>query len=199
VVAAALAGALSASACSSTAREQRDKALPSTTTAVDSAAPPASRKPPPGVTSDHRRSPPRSEPQPRDGNGERRASSGAISSTADTIKLGFVIVSGDPGAAFGLPIGQKDHAPVVQAVVDELNATGGVAGRRVVASVRSVDQTDQSKPTQVRLQNRVCTALTEDDRVFAAIGGPVEFAAGPMTRSSLRWRRGCSPLPARTA
>lgn len=98
------------------------------------------------------------------------------SSAEATLKVGYVSIAGNLGAALGLSFAQRDHGPVFQAVVDEVNSNGGIAGRQVVAAIRSADQSDFSASAQVRVQNQACTALTEDERVFMVMGGAVYAA-----------------------
>lgn len=87
-----------------------------------------------------------------------------------TIKIGAIVDTGNPGAAFGVAADfGTDNGALVQAMADELNATGGVAGRKVRLAVREADQTDQSSATQTRIQNEICTNLTEDEKVFVVL------------------------------
>jgi ABC-type branched-subunit amino acid transport system substrate-binding protein len=91
--------------------------------------------------------------------------------SGDKVKIGFIIASGSPGGAFGasLAYNEDTNTRIVKAYVEEINATGGVAGRTVVPAFAYIDNTDQSEGTQTRLQNEACVAMTEDAGVFAAI------------------------------
>jgi hypothetical protein len=91
---------------------------------------------------------------------------------AAPILLGVTFNSGNPGAAFGIDAGGADDQTVIneiKAITAEINAHGGMGGHKVNLAIRPIDQTDQSQATQSRLQNEVCTSLTEDAKVFAVV------------------------------
>ena len=84
--------------------------------------------------------------------------------TADTIKLGVFII--DFGGANSLGAGVTGYDPKAQqsyvsAYVDDVNAHGGVNGRRLVPVERTVDILNQ------QTMRDACTAFGETDRVFA--------------------------------
>jgi hypothetical protein len=106
-------------------------------------------------------------------------SSGATGAITTSLKVGAVIRYGNPGAAFGQKIDrdaerQRRH---LQAMTDEINATGGFGGRKVTLVVREVDHTNEDKENQTRLQNQVCTQLTEDDKVDVVYSWGAQFYA----------------------
>ncbi|MHB8466474.1 MAG: ABC transporter substrate-binding protein [Acidimicrobiales bacterium] len=78
------------------------------------------------------------------------------------IKIGFLNLNfgSVPGAQAAIGL-RADIAKVDQAFVDDLNAHGGVDGRKVVAVQRSTDILDESD------QNAACTAMVDDNKVFA--------------------------------
>jgi ABC-type branched-subunit amino acid transport system substrate-binding protein len=86
------------------------------------------------------------------------------------IKVGLIIPSGNPGAAAGLALSYdpNDLQKVVQAVVDEANAAGGLGGRKIEPVWAFNNNTDNEAEPQTREQNRICTQLTEDNKVFMA-------------------------------
>jgi len=90
--------------------------------------------------------------------------------STDSIKVGMIIPAGNPGAAAGVPLQYDPNGltKVVQAVVDDTNAHGGFGGRQIQAVYAYNDNTDNEAEPQTREQNRICTQLTEDDKVFLA-------------------------------
>lgn len=87
------------------------------------------------------------------------------------LKVGVIVPSGDPGAAFGIPVQQDPDTSErnARALVDEINATGGIGGRKLEAVFARDDRTDESASTQTRIQNEICTHLTEDEKVFIVL------------------------------
>ena len=92
--------------------------------------------------------------------------------TAGTIKIGFLLTDltqskkllGDIGAD------KADQQASYQAFVDEVNAGGGINGRKVVPVFTSFDPVKDDAAT-------ACTKLTEDDKVFGVISNGVYGAA----------------------
>ena len=87
--------------------------------------------------------------------------------TAASVKVGFLLL--DVGQLGRLGV----NAPVVdpallrrsnQAYVDEINASGGIHGRKIEAVFQNYDLTSAES------QRAACLALTEDQKVFAVIG-----------------------------
>ena len=89
----------------------------------------------------------------------------------ETVKVGFVIAAGNPGAAFGIPVAYDadTNVRIVRALVDELNDTGGLAGRRVEAVYEFNDTTNQDSQEQTTQQNAICASLTQDHKVFLVV------------------------------
>jgi ABC-type branched-subunit amino acid transport system substrate-binding protein len=87
-----------------------------------------------------------------------------------SVKIGIIIPAGNPGGAAGVPLQYDANGltKVVQAIVDETNATGGLGGRQVEVVYAYNDNTNQEAESQTREQNRICTQLTEDAKVFMA-------------------------------
>lgn len=70
------------------------------------------------------------------------------------------------------PAGWGDQQGVWEALIANLNANGGINGRTVEAVYEFYSPIDPADAT------RVCTALTEDNEVFAVLGGFVGPLAG---------------------
>jgi hypothetical protein len=70
------------------------------------------------------------------------------------------------------PAGWGDQQAAWQAMFDAINAEGGIAGRQVEAIYEFYSPIDPADA------DRVCAALTEDNDVFAVLGGFVGPAAG---------------------
>ena len=93
--------------------------------------------------------------------------------TADTITIGVSLLNFDLLQEMGLtPAGWGDQEGVFQALVDDLNANGGILGRNVVAVY------DVYNPIDAADAERACTVLTQDNEVFAAVLGFVGPLAG---------------------
>lgn len=95
----------------------------------------------------------------------------SVGITASTVKMGVVIAAGNPGTAFGTSLSYDTDAStrIVQGMVNEINATGGIAGRKVLPIYAYNDNTDGSASAQTRSQTEICTRLTEDEKVFFVI------------------------------
>jgi ABC-type branched-subunit amino acid transport system substrate-binding protein len=88
--------------------------------------------------------------------------------TDTTIKVGFM------DAAFGSPAGflpstTGDATAQINAVVDAINASGGVAGRKVVPVIRKFDLSQSNDRTAAA----ICNGFGDDDKVFAVISQSV--------------------------
>ena len=92
--------------------------------------------------------------------------------TETEIKIGFQS-TGDLTAGFAL-VGASGGAPletqIVRAMVDWLNATGGLAGRKVVPVVHETDPLGGTWGTQAQA---ACATLTEDNQVLIAASSVV--------------------------
>lgn len=93
--------------------------------------------------------------------------------TPDTITIGVSMLNFDLLQEMGLTAaGWGDQQGVFQALVDDLNANGGILGRKVVAVY------DYYSPIDAADAERACTVLTQDNEVFAAVLGFVGPLAG---------------------
>lgn len=88
--------------------------------------------------------------------------------TAKTIKLGFIVVSdndkllsnyGVRGGAIG---NTRDQ---VNAVIDDLNARGGIHGRKIQTAIRELSATGDGTAQY----SAMCAGFTQDDKVFAVL------------------------------
>ncbi|HWS48403.1 MAG TPA: ABC transporter substrate-binding protein [Acidimicrobiia bacterium] len=86
--------------------------------------------------------------------------------TANTIKIGFSYIDLEALAKTGII--KIDHGPyeqIINALVDDINAHGGVNGRKLVLF------TAKYSPIGNTEQLAACAKLTEDDQVFAVLNG----------------------------
>lgn len=91
--------------------------------------------------------------------------------TATTISIGFPYAPNADQAQAALgntAVTQGDPKRVVEALVAEINRTGGIAGRKLVAVFHQLDA--QSGETQAQQEQGVCSAFTEDTKVLAVAG-----------------------------
>lgn len=89
--------------------------------------------------------------------------------TADTVKLGFVIINYDCIKDF-IDFNRGDQQKIAQVFVDDVNANGGILGRKVVPVYKTYCPIGNAEALQV------CTALTEDEKVFAVLGVFIDFS-----------------------
>ncbi|MCE2512768.1 MAG: ABC transporter substrate-binding protein [Acidimicrobiia bacterium] len=93
--------------------------------------------------------------------------------TEDTITIGVSMLNFELLQEMGLTAaGWGDQQGVFQALVDDLNANGGILGRKVEAVY------DYYSPIDAADAERACTVLTQDNEVFAAVLGFVGPLAG---------------------
>ena len=86
--------------------------------------------------------------------------------TADTIKIGFSYIDLATLAEAGvIRVSHGDYEKVITALVDDVNANGGVNGRTLELV------TAKYSPIGNEEQLAACTKLTEDDQVFAVLNG----------------------------
>jgi hypothetical protein len=139
--------------------------------AVDGAPVPSTTAPATGVpTTSARGATPTKAPTPvRAAASSARAAQAVKGVTATTITVGQLIVNGASGLAdsAGIKGAQTgDQKAIAQAVIDHLNAKGGLAGRRIVPVFYDVNlgsyQANQPGEAQA-----ACTALTQDQPVYA--------------------------------
>ena len=83
--------------------------------------------------------------------------------TANSIKVGIVWVDLSSLVSI-LHINEGDFPKAYQAIIDDINAKGGIHGRKLVATIVGVNPTSQSAA------DAACTKLTQDDKVFVAVG-----------------------------
>lgn len=88
---------------------------------------------------------------------------------ADEVRVGFAYVSDAAAAnrALGADVGSADAKGAFDAVAADINATGGIAGRKLVP-VYAPYEANSAEPYDTIYQ-RLCTRMTQDDEVFAAI------------------------------
>jgi hypothetical protein len=86
------------------------------------------------------------------------------------IGSGYAVNAGAANAAIGAAgIDQGDDKRNAQIVIDDINAKGGIAGRKLVPVWYELDATS---PTNYEQQYQaVCETLTKDNKVFAVGGG----------------------------
>jgi len=87
--------------------------------------------------------------------------------TATTIRLGIPYVDVAAVRAVGVNIDWGNVPDAFDAIIADMNAHGGINGRRVVPYILAVN------PTGPAAAATACTKLTQDDQVFAAIA-PLE-------------------------
>ncbi len=83
--------------------------------------------------------------------------------TGDSIKVGVVWVDLSSLMSF-LHINEGDFAKAYQAIVDDINAKGGIHGRKLDATLVGINPTSQTEAQSA------CTHLTQDVKVFVAVG-----------------------------
>ena len=84
--------------------------------------------------------------------------------TDDTIKIGITYVDTEALKAVGLDFNLGEHEAVYTALVDDINANGGINGRQVEAVIVPID------PTNPAGAEAACLQLTEDEDVFLMSG-----------------------------
>ena len=83
--------------------------------------------------------------------------------TSNSIKVGIVYINLKPLESI-IHLNQGDFAKAYQAIVDDINAHGGIHGRKLDATLVSINP---AAPTDAQA---ACTKLTQDDKVFVAVG-----------------------------
>jgi Periplasmic binding protein len=91
------------------------------------------------------------------------ASSPSQGVTATTIRVGIPYVDLSAVRQFGVTLNQGNFPDAYNALIADLNAHGGIDGRRVVPYVVAVD------PVGTAPSATACTQLAEDDNVLVAI------------------------------
>ena len=85
--------------------------------------------------------------------------------TDDTVKIGFVTLRNAAGASGFISADQGDPQAQVDALVQQINDNGGIAGRSVSPVIQEFDSSTDS----VQTENALCTAFTQDEAVFAVV------------------------------
>ena len=100
----------------------------------------------------------------------RAASSSTQGVTKDSIKVGIAIIDYSSIKDF-LDYNHGDQRAVAQSYVDDINAHGGINGRKIVPVFKEYPPIPGSKPDPLSL----CTSWAEDDKVFAVLGVFIDF------------------------
>src|SRR5436305_395965 len=110
-----------------------------------------------------------------------------IGITPTTVTIGVVYTSGDDTAnkALGNNLTTGDQQADGQAVIDDINAHGGVAGRKLKAVWYDYQETDSRPYTTI--DSEACAKFTQDNHVFAVAGDGItdEFPACIMHAGSI--------------
>jgi ABC-type branched-subunit amino acid transport system substrate-binding protein len=84
--------------------------------------------------------------------------------TANTIKIGVTYVDEKSLQASGLTLDLGDYKGSYQALVDQINAAGGIDGRKIELTFAPINPVGTAPATTA------CLQLTEDTKVFAIVG-----------------------------
>lgn len=109
---------------------------------------------------------------------ESRSTTATSGVTDDAIKVGFIIVDQTRlGETLGFePADAGDVPAEIEALVDDVNERGGIAGREVVPVIRVYDALTDSPANEEKL----CRSFTEDEPVFAVVmNGMLQASARP--------------------
>ena len=102
-----------------------------------------------------------------------------VSRPGGTLKLGFVVDTGNPGAVIGADLSSdEDFEREAKTIIRNLEAKGGFGGRKVQLVVKKVDRTNDDADSQRRQHEETCVSLTEDAKVFMAVGIADSFTDG---------------------
>ena len=102
------------------------------------------------------------------GSSSGTSSSGAAAATdTSTIKVGFTLfdVAGAGKLGFAIGVDPEQEQKTWQAFVDHANSTGGINGRKITPVWSKYDVTNGDS------QQQSCLELTQDNHVFAVLGG----------------------------
>jgi ABC-type branched-subunit amino acid transport system substrate-binding protein len=89
--------------------------------------------------------------------------------TADSVKIGIVIIDYSK-IAFAVDFNRGDQQKIAQTFVDDINANGGILGRKIVPVYKTYNPITNVEPL------KICTELTEDEKVFAVLGVFIDFS-----------------------
>ncbi len=84
--------------------------------------------------------------------------------TADTIKIGVVYVDQEALKSSGIDLRLGDYERSYQALISQINANGGINGRKLEAVFAPVN------PAGTAPADAVCLHLVQDEKVFVAVG-----------------------------
>jgi len=84
--------------------------------------------------------------------------------TATTIRIGIPYIDFSAIRQFGITLDQGNYTDAYSAIIADLNAHGGVDGRKLVPYLLAVS------PVGTAPAATACTQLDADDKIFAAIG-----------------------------
>lgn len=87
--------------------------------------------------------------------------------TDDTINIAVTLVDFDALSTMGVGDGSGwgDQEQIWQALIDDVNANGGVFGRQLVPTFQEFD------PVDLASSEAVCVEITQDEENFAVLGG----------------------------
>jgi hypothetical protein len=94
--------------------------------------------------------------------------------TADSIKVGIVMVDFKSIAQY-VDETHGDQKKIYQALIDDVNAKGGVLGRKLVPVYKEYVPID---PNAANGSLPLCTYFAEDQKVFAVLGVYIDFSGG---------------------
>lgn len=85
------------------------------------------------------------------------------------LRVGLSIPGGDPAARFTGGPNNANYPAVARALVADINARGGIAGRKVALTIATVGSASDYEGAQAA-QEKTCLALTEDARSLVVLG-----------------------------
>jgi ABC-type branched-subunit amino acid transport system substrate-binding protein len=100
--------------------------------------------------------------------------------TNDQIKVGITYVDLEALRPVGIKIDHGDYETSFKTVIDDINANGGVNGRKIVPVFAPVNPVG-TDPAQA-----ACLKLTEDQKVFAVVGFFLNARRCAMSNSTTR-------------
>jgi len=108
------------------------------------------------------------------GGGPAPGAGSVTGSLSPNLKIGVVLMNyGAVGSTFGVKgLSTGSTKAQAQAVVDALNAQGGIAGHKIVPVYVTVDITNGTYSGQAQA---TCATLTEDNPVFAVVGASIDI------------------------
>jgi len=92
--------------------------------------------------------------------------------TKDTIKIAFFIPKSDTAVGVGVGLSDSSHKKAIKPYIDQINASGGICGRKVEYVTYSFNGLDDSD------KRSVCLKATQEAKVFATIDSLGFFGGG---------------------